>query len=168
MPIPTPLPRPTKAPESLACAECTCKCRQWRIPRQLPMVRLLRAVTDAHTPMVLLQVVICHIQHTCNDYGPTAHALHTHVLKWLIHTGPASTHYGAPRQPSSELPFQESDPLRFHPRNSHPVCVKQLLVSNYMRHTYKEVRPDVPSCSAWREISICGDNQNGGNKVQIN
>ena len=96
----------------------------------------------------------------------------TPVLKWLIHTGPASTHYGAPRQPSScscsELPFQESDPLRFHPRNSHPVCVKQLLVSNYMRHTYKEVRPDVPPCSAWREISICGDKQNGGNKVQIN
>ena len=94
------------------------------------------------------------------------------MLKWLLHTGPASTHYGAPRQPfscsCSELPFQESDPLRFHPRNSHPVCVKQLLVSNYMRHTYKEVHPDVPPCSAWREISICGDKQNGGNKVQIN
>ena len=37
-----------------------------------------------------------------------------------------------------------------------------------MRHTYNEVRPDVPPCNAWREISIYGDKQNGGNKFQIN
>ena len=43
------------------------------------MVRLLRAAVDAQTPMVLLQVVICHIQHTCNNYDPTAHALHIHM-----------------------------------------------------------------------------------------
>ena len=35
------------------------------------MVRLPRAAADAQTPMVLLQVVICHIKYTCNDYGPT-------------------------------------------------------------------------------------------------
>ena len=34
------------------------------------MVRLLSVAADAQTPMVLLQVVICHIQYTCNDYGP--------------------------------------------------------------------------------------------------
>ena len=38
------------------------------------MVRLFRAAADAQTPMVLLQVGICHVQCTRSDYGPTAHA----------------------------------------------------------------------------------------------
>ena len=79
MAILTPLPRPTKVSESPACAECTYKCKQWQRQRYLPMVRLLRAAADTQTPMVLFQVVICHIQYTCNDCGPTAHALHMHM-----------------------------------------------------------------------------------------
>ena len=45
-------------------------CPLWGSSEQLQMPR---------PPMVLLQVVICHIQHTCNNYDPTAHALHIHM-----------------------------------------------------------------------------------------